>query len=105
MNIFRLFQKTNPDAPSADRKDASTGSLNTMSREDMICACRRMEAKELALAETAETRSVRVDHVYNAASWSERAALLQRIENSVNKRNALDAAERDRAGAGDRPYR
>jgi hypothetical protein len=99
MNIFRLFRKAMSEVPSADRNKASSALSNAMSRPDMICACRGMEAKELALAESAQTTGLRVDHVYNAASWAERAELLQRLENSVNKRNALDAAERDRAGA------
>lgn len=105
MNILRLFQKTAPEAlqPSqADQAEPSTPSQKDISRHDMICMCKRMAVKELALADSAETRSLRVDHVYNAASWSERAELLQRIENSVNKRDALDAAEREWAGAADR---
>lgn len=116
MNILRLFQQTTPEAPSAatgaererasqsqaDHAAPSAPPLNAMSREEMIGACKRMAVKELALAGSADTRSLRVDHVYNAASWSERAELLQRIENSANKRDALDAAERDRAGASDR---
>ena len=61
-----------------------------MSRDDMICACRRMATKELALANTAATRGERVDHVYNAASWSERADLLQKIEDSCQQPTAFD---------------
>jgi hypothetical protein len=67
-------------------------SLNAMSRDEMICACRSMATKELALAQSAPTRSGRVDHVYNAASWSERADLLQRIEDSCKQSPALSCA-------------
>ena len=93
-----------PSRPPRAEAQSSVGqpshtSRGASSREDKIGACRTMQAKELALAAAAETQSLRVDHVYNAASWSERADLLQRIQSSFNRRDALDAAERERADA------
>jgi hypothetical protein len=107
MKILRFFRGPPPEAglspSSADQIDkilcANPGdprppkSINTMSREDMIHACRRMATKELALAEEATGRGRHAEHIYNAASWSERADLLQRIEDKVQKRKALDRAQ------------
>src|SRR5688572_28365611 len=107
MKILRFFQgpprKTGLSPSGADQIDKSLcagprdpappESINTMSREDMIHACRRMATKELTLAEEATGKGRHAEHIYNAASWSERADLLQRIEDKVQKRKALDRAQ------------
>jgi hypothetical protein len=81
-----------PPASGDDRRDLA---LNSLSREDMICACERMAAKELAMAQTASGRQERTDHVYNAASWSDRADLLSRISASLGRREAMDKATQE----------
>ena len=60
-------------------------------------------ASALARASIAEQdrRKLRV----NAASWQQRAQLLQRLLASFNKREALDQAERERADAADRLFK
>jgi len=79
---------------------SSPYSLNAMSRDEMICACRSLATKELALADSAPTRSGRADHVYNAASWSERADLLQRIEDGSRQSPARSCASSEEMRGG-----
>jgi hypothetical protein len=81
-----------PDGAEAGLDGGPRPSLNALSRDDMISACRHMAMKELGRAESAGTRGERADHVYNAASWAERADLLQRIERSGKKTSALNRA-------------
>lgn len=103
MNIFRIFRSRSRHrstgvpvgevgASPAGDSSGPLRALNTMSRDDMIGACRNMAAKELKLAEGSDSHDRRATHVFNAAGWSERADVLQRIEASCRKRDALDQA-------------
>jgi hypothetical protein len=90
LKILQFFQGRSARSDAAGQRLHSVPhSLNGMSRDDMICACQRMATKELALA-SAATGGERVDHIYSAASWSERADLLQRIEDRCQQKEMRD---------------
>jgi len=67
------------------------------SPEDTVAGCEALAASDLARAAATDTENGRLKLQHSAASWQKRADLLQRLQNSFNKREALDQAESDRA--------
>ena len=88
-----------PDSISEHVGPAAPPSVRRKSPEDTIAGCRALAASDLAKAEVMDTVNGRERMELSAASWGQRADLLQRLETSFAKRKALDAAEHDRATA------
>jgi hypothetical protein len=75
-----------PRATAARRKRKS--------RDDTIADCRANSASDMVQAGTMDSRKSRMRMEDSAAAWGDRANLLQRLNDSGEKRDALDSAER-----------
>jgi hypothetical protein len=67
--------------------------------EDTFAGCEALAASDLARAAMMDTANGSLKFRQSAASWQQRAELLQRLETSFKKRKALDKAEWERAEA------
>ena len=65
--------------------------------EDTVAGCEALAASDMARAAATDTENGRRKLQHSAESWQQRADLLQRLQNSFDKREALDQAESDRA--------
>lgn len=71
---------------------------------ETVAGCEALAASALARASTMDTYNGQLRLEHSAASWQERAALLQRLETGASDRLALDKAEWKQADADELLY-
>jgi hypothetical protein len=67
------------------------------SREDTVAGCDALAVSDLARAVLADTANGRRKFEQSAASWQQRAGLLQGMADGIARRSARGEAKRDRA--------
>jgi hypothetical protein len=67
--------------------------------ENTVAGCHALADSDLSRAAATDTWRGRRKLEASAARWEERAEMVQRVETSFNKRDALDMAERARSRA------